>query len=100
MCIDYRLLNEKLVVDKFPLPRIDDILDGLGRANFFLFSGFHRILLNTVSRELTAFSNDRGSFQWEVISFGLNVAFMTYNMLMTQSLLFNLIPLSFVNYDV
>lgn len=32
LCIDYRLVNKKLIADKYPLPRIEDILDSLGRA--------------------------------------------------------------------
>lgn len=71
-------LNRKLVADKFPLPRTDDILDGLGRARYFscldLFSPFHQIKLDKKSREYTAFSSDKGSFQWTVLPFGLNIA--------------------------
>lgn len=66
MCIDYRQLNRKLIADKFPLPRIDEILDSLGRAKFFscldLFSGFHQIKLEKDSRELTAFTTEAGTF--------------------------------------
>lgn len=55
MCIDYRMVNKKLVTDKFPLLRIDEILDQLGRANFFsildLYSGFHLIPIGKNSRE-------------------------------------------------
>ena len=50
MCVDFRAVNKKLIADKFPLPRIDDILDNLGRAKHFsildLFSGFHQIPLH------------------------------------------------------
>lgn len=78
MCVDYKLLNRKLIADKHPLPRIDEILDGLGKAKYFsildLFSGFHQIKLEKESRELTAFSTERGSFQWKVLPFGLSVA--------------------------
>lgn len=60
MCIDYRMLNKKLIADKFPLPRIDEILDQLGRAKMFsisdLYSGFHQIPIEENSREITAFS--------------------------------------------
>jgi len=49
LVIDYRQINKKLLADKFPLPRIDDILDQLGSAKFFsclyLMSGFHQITL-------------------------------------------------------
>ena len=35
LCIDYRKLNRVTKVDAYPLPRIDDLLDSLGRANWF-----------------------------------------------------------------
>lgn len=78
LCIDYRLVNRKLVADKYPLPRIEDILDGLGRAKHFsvidLFSGFHQIPISEESRDITSFSTPDGSFRWKVVPFGLNVS--------------------------
>lgn len=78
MVIDYRQLNRKLIADKYPLPRIDEILDGLGNAKYFsildLYSGFHQIKLEGSSREYTAFTTDQGTFQWKVLPFGLNIA--------------------------
>nr|XP_018911345.1 PREDICTED: transcription initiation factor TFIID subunit 1-like [Bemisia tabaci] len=45
--IDYRKLNAKTVGDKYPLPNIGDLLDKIGRCNYFttldLASGFHQI---------------------------------------------------------
>jgi hypothetical protein len=35
MCVDFRELNAHTVKDKFPLPRIDDQLDRLGRGKYF-----------------------------------------------------------------
>lgn len=35
LVVDFRQLNKKVIADKFPLPRIDDILDQLGRAKYF-----------------------------------------------------------------
>jgi len=35
LVIDYRQINKKLLSDKFPLPRIDDILAQLGIAKYF-----------------------------------------------------------------
>jgi len=36
MCIDYRNLNAVTIKNKYPLPRIDDLLDQLRNAKFFL----------------------------------------------------------------
>lgn len=60
------MLNRELTSDKHPLPRIDDILDGLGRAKYFpvldLYSGFHQIPLEKSSREMTTLSQKRAHF--------------------------------------
>lgn len=29
MCIDYRSLNENTIIDKYPLPRVDEMFDRL-----------------------------------------------------------------------
>lgn len=86
MCVDYRMLNKNLIADKFPLPRIDEILDSLGRAKYFsildLFSGFWQIPIDPESREITAFSTDRGAYQWKVLPFGINVAPNSFSRMM------------------
>lgn len=86
LCIDYRRLNKKLIADKFPLPRIDEILENLGKAKFFsvldLYSGFHQIPLNIDSRDYTAFSTENGSYRWKVLPFGLNIAPNSFSRMM------------------
>ena len=48
-CIDFRQLNKVIVHDKYPLPRIDDLLDTLGKSHYFssldLASGYWQIPL-------------------------------------------------------
>lgn len=86
MCVDYRLINKKLIADKYPLPRIDEILDSLGRAKYFsvidLFQGFHQIPLIEESRDITSFSTADGSFRWKVLPFGLNVSPNSFSRMM------------------
>lgn len=87
MCIDYRQLNKKLIPDRHPLPRIDDILDNLGRAKYFsiidLFSGFHQVPLDENSRDCTTFSTEKGSFRWKVLPFGLNISPNSFSRMMS-----------------
>jgi len=60
LVIDYRQINKKLLSDKFPLPRINNILDQLGRATYSscldLMSGFHQFEVEKSARDITSFS--------------------------------------------
>jgi hypothetical protein len=59
MCIDYLGLNEVTRKDAYPLPRVDDILDGLKDANFYtrldLAYGFWQVRVRDEDVHKTAF---------------------------------------------
>lgn len=54
LVVDFRQFNKQIIPDKFPLPRIDEILDHIGRAKYIttldLTSGFHQIELDNKSK--------------------------------------------------
>lgn len=88
--IDYRKLNEKTVDDKFPIPLIEEILDRLGRSTYFttldLKSGFHQIEVHPKDRPKTAFSTDKGHFEFIRMPFGLKNAPATFQRVMNNIL--------------
>lgn len=88
--IDYRKLNEKTINDKYPLPNISDILDKLGKSQYFstldLASGFHQIEIEEKDREKTAFSVENGHFEFLRMPFGLKNAPATFQRVMDNVL--------------
>ena len=59
----------------YPLPNIQDALDGFAGATVFstldLAAGFHQIVLDESSRHLTAFRTDQGLYEYNVMPMGL-----------------------------
>ena len=81
-CVDYRKLNAVTVKDTYPLPRIDEMLDKLGKSKFFstidLASGYWQIEIAEEDREKTAFSTGEGLYEFNVLPFGLTTAPSTF----------------------
>lgn len=75
MCCDWRKLNAQTIKSRYPLPRIDELLDALQGAEYFssldLQSGYHQILIQPEDAPKTAFTTPFGHYQWKVMSFGL-----------------------------
>ena len=94
-CVDYRELNAVTKPDKFPLPRIDDLLDQLGKTKFFttldLASGFWQVQVHPDSRAKTTFVTPQGLHEFRVIPFGLTNTPAVAQRLM-QKLLMDLNP--------
>lgn len=94
--IDYRLLNQNIVDDKFPLPNINEILDSVSGAMLFtkldLAQGFYQVELDADSRPLTAFTTSKGMYQMKRLPMGMKISPSSFSRLMT-------VAMSGLNYE-
>ena len=78
MCIDYRQINKMTVKNKYPLPRIEDILDQLKGAGVFLKidlrSRYYQLRVKDVDVPKTAFKTQYGHYEFLVMPFRLTNA--------------------------
>ena len=90
ICIDYRKINAVTKFDAYPMPRIDEMLDWIGKVRFIstldLAKGYGQVPMDPADKEKMAFSSPRGLYQFNVMPFGLNGAPATFQRMMDHVL--------------
>ena len=85
LCVDYRQLTKLTIKNKYPLPRIDDLMDQLNETTVFskidMRSGYHQILVKVEDVQKIAFRSRYGHYEYVVMPFRVTNApalFMDY----------------------
>lgn len=86
LCIALRNLNINIVIKKFHLPKINEMVASLKGASCFstidLSAAYHQVILTPESRKLTAFITPFGCYQFRRMPFSLASATAVFQCLL------------------
>lgn len=90
ICIDYRKLIAITITDAEPIPNVDELIVLMGKSNIFskldMTMGYYQEPMTKESKHFTAFSTNKGLYEFNYMPFGLVNASATF-IRMTRSLL-------------
>lgn len=82
LCLDMRRANEAIVRERFPIPTVDELLQGMNGSTIFskldLKWGYHQLELTPESREITTFAVHNGVYRYKRLLFGVSSASEQY----------------------
>ncbi|KAK4855456.1 hypothetical protein QYF36_007558 [Acer negundo] len=88
MCVDFTNLNKACPKDRFPLPRIDQLVNATAGHELLSFmdaySGYNQIKMHEPDEDKIAFTTDQGLYCYKVMPFGLKNAGATYQQLVNK----------------
>ncbi len=78
ICVDMRCLNQAILRERHIIPTLDDVMADLNGCTVFskvdLKQGYHQLLLDEQSRQLTTFATEDGLWRYKRLNFGLSCA--------------------------
>jgi hypothetical protein len=90
VCVDYRGLNDITIKNRYPLPRIDEMLDRLVGAKYFtkldLWDAYYQIRIHKGDEWKTAFRTRYGHYEYLVMPLGLTNAPATFQAYINQAM--------------
>ena len=90
LCVDFRKVNALTVQTPFFMPRVEEVIEGIGRATYIskldLSKGFYQVALTEQAQLKTAFICHRGAFHFTRMPFGVKNAPACFQALMQKVL--------------
>ena len=90
ICVDNRKINAITFVDPYPLPHIEELINGIDASKFIttldLTKGYYQVPAAPEHKEKTAFITPYGKYQFTTMPFGLVSAPSTFQRLMDEVL--------------
>lgn len=78
ICVDYRVVNNMTIKNRYPLPRMNELIDKLKGAKHFtkidLHNSYNLVRIKEGDEWKTTFRTEYGLFEWLVMPFGLTNA--------------------------
>ena len=82
LCVDMRKANTVIIRSYYPIPKLYEILYEVNCAKIFskldLAQGYHQIILDAKSRDITTFNTPQGLFRYKHLIFGAKNAFRDF----------------------
>ena len=87
-CVDYRGLNRVMIINRYPLPLMNELCDRVRGAKMFtkldLKAGYNQIRIKKGDEWKTVFRSQYGHYEFTAMPFGLANAHATFQNMMNE----------------